>query len=147
VRSLVMNRKLIICLLSAFFVVACNGKTQPDDKAAGKQNASPEASSKPAPEAKEQKADTAKLYKFEKDGKTGYIDNTGKVVIEPKFTYGGDFEEGMATITEGEKVGYIDKTGNVVVKPQYEEAGAFSEGLAYVYTNKKYGFIDKTGKM
>jgi len=49
--------------------------------------------------------------------KTGFIDKTGKFVIEPKFDNAGPFSEGLAraTITEGgeEKSGFIDHSGLV----------------------------------
>jgi len=49
--------------------------------------------------------------------KTGFIDKTGKFVIEPKFDNAGPFSEGLAraTITEGgeEKLGFIDHSGIV----------------------------------
>ncbi len=82
-------------------------------------------------------------------GKCGFIDNTGKVVIKPVFTFVGDFSEGLAPAaaeTNG-ALGYIDKTGKFVIEPQFQSAYPFSEGLACVEVNGKYGFIDKKGNM
>lgn len=82
------------------------------------------------------------------DGKWGYIDKTGKYVINPQFDVAGAFaENGLACVESGEKRGYIDKTGSYVINPQFDYAGAFAEnGLAYVLDDEKCGFIDKTGK-
>ena len=81
------------------------------------------------------------------DGKVGYADKTGKVVIEPKFDDGGSFSEGLANVKVDGKWGYIDKKGQYVINPQFEWAGSFSEGLAEMGVDRKSGFIDKTGKV
>jgi hypothetical protein len=64
--------------------------------------------------------------------KWGYIDKTGKVVIEPQFTEARDFNQGIARIKTGSRWGYIDDTGKIVIKPHFERARDFSEGLASV---------------
>lgn len=81
------------------------------------------------------------------DGKVGYADKTGKVVIEPKFDDGGNFSEGLASVKVDGKWGYIDKKGQYVINPQFEGVGDFSEGLARMSVDRKSGFIDKTGKV
>ena len=78
--------------------------------------------------------------------KCGYIDQTGKLVIEPQFENARDFSEGMARVRVSEKWGYINKTGQLVIKPQFAYCLDFSEGLARVRVGRKWGFIDKTGK-
>ncbi|MCY7345924.1 MAG: WG repeat-containing protein [Pyrinomonadaceae bacterium] len=96
------------------------------------------------------------------DGKCGFIDKTGKLVIEPKYKKIGYFSEGLAAVSEDStfttlgKYGYIDKTGKLVIEPKYSSNGAFSEGLVAVAEQVgknpddtpvvKYGYIDKTGK-
>ena len=53
------------------------------------------------------------------DEKWGYIDKTGKIVIQPQFSQAGTFSEGLATvlIENGTKKNYvmIDKTGKIVI--------------------------------
>lgn len=83
----------------------------------------------------------------------GYIDRTGRIVIEPRFTWAYEFTEGLARVQIGSRDGYIDTTGKVVIKPQFYRARQFSEGLAPVGNIRwlpiglKWGFIDKTGRM
>ena len=77
----------------------------------------------------------------------GYIDNTGKFVIEPQFTVARHFAEDLARVKIEGKWGYINQRGDVVIKPQFEEAGYFSEGLARVKLNAHWGYIDKEGTM
>lgn len=74
-------------------------------------------------------------------GKDGFIDRTGKVVIQPQFAQARAFAEGLALVKvggtrtgsgpiRGGKWGYIDQTGKFVIPAQFEWAGDFSEGLA-----------------
>jgi len=89
------------------------------------------------------------LFRIIKDGKYGFIDQTGKVVIAPQFDSASDFSEGLALVRIGGestgKYGFIDKTGNYVSDPQFGDALSFSEGLAAVKTGGEWGYIDKTG--
>jgi hypothetical protein len=77
----------------------------------------------------------------------GYIDKTGKVVINPQFDNFGQFSEGLANVRIGHKEGYIDKTGKFVINPQFDDVGPFSDGLAPIRIGYKLGYIDKTGKI
>jgi hypothetical protein len=82
------------------------------------------------------------------DGKEGYIDNTGKTVIQPQFERASEFSEGLAAVRMGGKWGFIDKTGRIVIDANYaEEPGQFSEGLATVRISGKTAYIDKSGKI
>ena len=97
-------------------------------------------------------------------GKSGFIDQTGKLLIEAKFEDAGAFSEGLAPVKiKGEVVwcprdadgnrsgstmlwGYIDKTGKLVIPAQFESAAPFSEGLAAIHNCDQAYFIDKSGK-
>jgi hypothetical protein len=84
----------------------------------------------------------------------GYIDKTGKMVIEPKFSLASNFSEGLAVVSTfgghdpglgvvfGNR-GYIDKTGKVIIPAEFEDASSFSEGLAAVKTGGKWGYISR----
>ena len=55
-------------------------------------------------------------------GKYGYIDRTGKVVIERRFDQAIDFlRSGLAGVRMGEVWGAIDTAGNMVVEPRYDQ--------------------------
>ena len=50
-------------------------------------------------------------------GRCGYIEKTGKIIIEPQFYACYDFSRGLAQVVTGEKLqkeSYIDKTGKYV---------------------------------
>ena len=96
---------------------------------------------------------------FPQDGRFGYIDKGGKVVIAPQFFLAQDFADGLAAVrleqTADSKYGYIDRTGHMAIAPRFHQAGQFSEGLAAVETSARvvgnqlveiaWGFIDHAG--
>ena len=61
------------------------------------------------------------LLPVQVDGKDGFIDKTGKIIINPQFDFAYVFREGLAKVEIGhgaaKKVGYIDKTGKYIWKP------------------------------
>lgn len=81
------------------------------------------------------------------DGKWGFIDKNGKIIIAPQFDNADSFSEGLAEVEQNGKSGYIDKGGNIVIPIQFDNACPFFEGLASVSINGKWGSIDKTGKI
>jgi hypothetical protein len=95
------------------------------------------------------------LFRFEKDGRAGFINAGGKVVIPPKFDVGWfaeeDFVEGLSPARVGENWGFIDTKGSWVIEPKYWRVEPFSEGLAAV-TGQLQGndfpaaYIDRTGR-
>jgi hypothetical protein len=90
---------------------------------------------------------SSRLRPVQQGGKWGYIDDKGKMVIEPRFSWAQEFSEGLAAF-EGEdgRHGYIDETGRVVIEPKFDNWTDFSEGLAAVSVDFSWGYIDKTGR-
>lgn len=86
------------------------------------------------------------LFPVKQNGKVGYIDSSGKIVINPQFDDGKEFYEDLAQVVISGKVGFIDKSGKLAISPQFSDASMFSEGLAFVQVDDKIGVIDKTGK-
>lgn len=87
-----------------------------------------------------------------KDGKWGFINKTGELVIpfivndSEGNSYGPHFNEGIACVEVNNKYGYINERGEFILPAIYEEAKSFSEGIAAVKKDGKWGYIDKTGK-
>jgi len=73
----------------------------------------------------------------------GYIDTTGRVVIDFRFDHAHQFTEGLGLVTVDGRVGFIDKTGATVIAPQFgTNSQPFFEGLAAVETaSGKYGTV------
>lgn len=77
----------------------------------------------------------------------GYVNKTGKVVVQPRFQSAEPMSEGLAVVSDAQgRYGYIDATGKVVIQPQFQMAGAFHEGLAWAGSNERSGYIDTAGK-
>lgn len=159
-----MTARCAVLFLSGFIGISLTVKAKAPDKqplqAAGSQS--------PANE-------TGPLFRVEKDGKYGYIDKTGKVVIPFQYDGADRFFEGLASVLVGAKLvdvevtvygtggappvkklekqlvggkyGYIDTTGKMVIPP-YIYAGKFSEGLAAVGVGGKwFGNLYGGGKL
>ena len=92
------------------------------------------------------------LAKYKLNGKWGFIDKSGKTIINPQYDNVFDFTENLAAISiknDNEETlwGFIDITGKTVVNPQFKNVQPFSNGLACVsIDSKQFGYIDKTGK-
>jgi len=71
----------------------------------------------------------------------GFIDKTGKLVIQPQYDYAAAFSQGLAAVMIDHKMGYIDPTGNFVIQPQYSFADSFSDGIAVVGDKNTFGYI------
>ncbi len=90
------------------------------------------------------------IAKVSQDGKTGYIDTSGKSIVKCKYddTYShGDFNEGIALVKKGEKYGYINTSGKLISKCQWNSAGDFKDGAAFVEKGGKYGYINTNGEL
>lgn len=90
------------------------------------------------------------------DGKFGYIDRNGKVVIPAIFEEEAEFYNGLALIKEKDfEIKVIDTTGNIIFTFRNPNSNHFyyphqcSEGLLAVYDHysQGYGFIDIKGKI
>lgn len=75
------------------------------------------------------------------NGKYGFMDRNGKVVIAAKFAEAHRFSEGLAPVRtkkttmygKGDTWGYIDKNGQWVLKPEFNETHEFRNGVARVH--------------
>jgi hypothetical protein len=81
-------------------------------------------------------------------GRWGYMDRTGKVVIKPQYRQAKDFSEGFAVVNDKDSGGnfYIDKTGKPISSVQFTNCGAFQNGAARVEIDGKMGYINSAGK-
>lgn len=87
------------------------------------------------------------IFRVGLEGKCGFIDKYGRVVIEPNFTDARNFSEGLAAVAQDGKYGFINKNGEMIIKPEYDMVWNFCEGMARFEIEKKCGFIDKKGNV
>lgn len=85
--------------------------------------------------------------KIHQANKWGFIDQLGRVIIQPKFDIIREFYEYRAAFKKDNKWGFIDINGNVVILPQFEEVTNFVEGRAIFKKDTKRGLIDASGKI
>ncbi len=86
------------------------------------------------------------LASVSKNGKYGYINQNGEVVIPFSYDRTYDFSDGVAKVEKDGKFGYINKNGEKITEIIFEDGGDAAEDRIWVKKDGKIGFIDKTGK-
>jgi hypothetical protein len=90
----------------------------------------------------------ARLVPFEQDGRWGYRDSRGAVVIEPRYQAADPFSsKGIAAVLGDRGWVYIDRTGRVLIAPFIFDNGPdyFHQGLARFTAEGKFGFFNSSG--
>lgn len=77
------------------------------------------------------------------DGKCGYIDTLGNVVIEPTYEYGAQFSEGLASVRKDGCYGVIDEDENIVIGFKYLSVNRFKNGYATFQNEEGTGVMNK----
>lgn len=82
------------------------------------------------------------LIAIKKDGKWGFANMDGEIIILPKYEDAYSFSCGLAPVKIAGDWGYINTEGEVVIEATYEEAGVFSTtGAAPVKENGYWDII------
>jgi hypothetical protein len=84
---------------------------------------------------------------FIDNGKFGYINDKGEIIIPAQYDYASMFYNGLAEVEILKKVCYINTAGVKQFEPTFEELRPFAEGFAGFKLNGKYGFINGKGEM
>lgn len=71
------------------------------------------------------------------EGKKGYINREGKLVIPYRYDNAEAFNEGLAAVEINKKSGFINKQGILVIPCQFDGAFAFNEGLGIIINMNK----------
>src|SRR5690625_894374 len=87
------------------------------------------------------------MCQVKKDGKYGYIDMVGELVIPFQYKRAYPFaENGLAFVVGDNGLGgYIDRSGEYVIAPSYDTGSMFKFGFAAVSKNGEYTYIYKNG--
>ena len=85
-------------------------------------------------------------------GKTGYIDESGRYIVEPQFALSSDFgqhgDPERARVSLAGKNGMIDKTGKLVIPAKYDRFDQrFDDGMICMVQGGLFGVIDRNGKI
>jgi hypothetical protein len=81
------------------------------------------------------------------NGKWGYCDRSGSIVIPAKFDEAHPFSEERAVVKLGKKYRLVNARGKLLGEELDGVAGAMSEGMIAIRKTGKWGFIDKNGKL
>ena len=89
------------------------------------------------------------LFPIEVNGKHGYIDRCGNVVVRHEFDDCFIFSEGYGCVKKGNAWGFINSNGDMVIEPRFTRFSYFKEGLAKVNLFGSYAiehnYINKNG--
>jgi len=80
------------------------------------------------------------------DGKFGFIDDTGKLVIPAKYDEADHFFDGLAKVKLDGKYGFLDKMGQAHIPIELDYAESFESGSALVKKNGNTGRINIDGE-
>ena len=76
------------------------------------------------------------------NGKWGFIDKNGEIIITPQFEDARSFANGLAAVMVNSQWGFIDLQGEIVIDPQFEDAREFnSDGCAFVLTDGEWKLL------
>lgn len=81
----------------------------------------------------------------------GYVDSTGKIVVEPRFTFAQDFVNNVGIVECNNKWGMVNRLGNATIPCEYDGI-EFLENtdnqMVRVYVQQpKYGLVDTLGQL
>ena len=89
------------------------------------------------------------LNRILKDGKWGYINSTGEVIVQPEFDHAYPFRNGFTVVLkeiDGQmKRAYLNNKGELITDYQFDRAYHFFGELARVKIGNLWGYINKNG--
>ena len=79
-----------------------------------------------------------------RDGKWGFVDADGEILIQPEYDKAKSFSNGVAGVCKNGKWGFIDKTGTLVIDYQFSDVGYMQdEGMCPI----RIDFPDEVSQM
>jgi hypothetical protein len=76
--------------------------------------------------------------------KYGYIDETGSIIMPPKYDRAEEFRDGVAKVYIQNDLYFLTSEGKeITIKKKYDSIGIFKEGFAPVAINGKWGYINQ----
>jgi hypothetical protein len=90
--------------------------------------------------------ESVELDRVRIDGRYGFKNAAGQIVIDPQFDQAWNFIDGLARVQVKGKWGFIDRTGKLVIEPEFDVAWDFEDGLARVKVGDKFGYVNTDGE-
>ncbi len=87
-----------------------------------------------------------------KDGKWGYLNEMGEIIIPFEYDEAEPFSDGLAAVRKGDFFGYIDYNNNIIIDFKFVKVWPFDNGLAKFDNSPDYnpnitdeGYLSKDG--
>ena len=81
------------------------------------------------------------------DGRWGFVDPAGAVVVPPRFDHADDFHDGRASVRAGDAWTWIDRAGALLGEPRFDRAFDFRGGVGLYQRGAFYGFVAASGEV
>ena len=88
---------------------------------------------------------SVELDRVRVDGRYGFKNVAGQIVIDPQFDQAWNFVDGLARVQVKGKWGFIDRTGKLLIDPKFDVAWDFEDGLARVKVGDAFGYVNTSG--
>jgi hypothetical protein len=84
---------------------------------------------------------------IKKNGKWGFIDKYGKLLIRAEFDECWDFKDRRALVRKEKQFNWIDNNGRYISKEWFDGVGQYHEDVAAVMKKGRWGYIDDNGQI
>ncbi len=90
-----------------------------------------------------------RLYPILLDGRWGYVDDRGRMAIQPQLAEARGFANGLAPVRTRTSFrwGYVDATGQIAIEDRFQETRTFRSGRGAVRLDNRWGFVDASGDL
>ena len=85
------------------------------------------------------------FFKVNIEGRSGFIDQDGKLRIANRYEDAGEFMNGIVSVKLLDRWGFINKDEKLVIQPFYDTVLYQKNELIIVCKNQKFGIIDRQG--
>lgn len=82
----------------------------------------------------------------QENGRWGYADAGGKVVVPAQYSAAGPFQAGRAVVAKDGAYGFVNEQGQETVLPAYDALNPYAGGYARARVGDTYTFIDAKGQ-
>lgn len=86
------------------------------------------------------------LASVQQNGKSGFIDKTGNIIIPIQYDDTMPFSENLAPVKKMANGDLLIKKGNIIIPLQYDNVFEFSKGLAIVWQDGESFYINQQGQ-
>lgn len=91
--------------------------------------------------------DSPPLIMMQRQGKFGFVDDRGRLIIPNRYDSMKPFSGKLAAFKLIGKWGYLNATDKIIINPLFDFAGDFQGGYAIASKNKKFGVVDEHGNI